>query len=313
MTLTLLSGLFLGWSLGANDAANVFGPAVTSRMIRFKTAAILASGLVLVGAIVQGQEGIRTIGGLTTLAPYEAAISSLAAAITVTLMTLVGLPVSTSQAVVGAILGIGLVNGQVYSAGLGKVLACWFGTPLGGFLISIFLYRILASLYNQLEISPFQYDRLMRTLLIGAGLYGSYALGANNVANVTAVYVGAGQLDLVSALLIGGLSIGLGILTFSRRVMDTVGKNLVRLDAFSSFVVLLAEALTVHTYSFVGVPVSTSQAIIGAVVGVGIVKGVSMVRGRTLAGILTGWFLTPVAACFIAIGLEFASHLQYVP
>ncbi|MBW2028574.1 MAG: anion permease [Deltaproteobacteria bacterium] len=312
MTLALLAGLFLGWSLGANDAANVIGPAVTSRMIRFRTAAILAAILVLGGAIAQGHEGIDTIGGLTEFAPRDAAISSLAAAITVTLMTLLGLPVSTSQAVVGAILGVGLVNGQVYTTGLGKVLACWLGTPFGGLLISIILYRALASLYNQIKISPFQYDRLMRILLIGAGLYGSYALGANNVANVTAVYVGAGQLDVLSALLIGGASIGLGILTFSRRVMDTVGLNLLRLDAFSSLAVLLAEALTVHIYSFVGVPVSTSQAIIGAVMGVGIVKGVSMVRGRTLAGILAGWFLTPVAASLIAIGLEFVSHLRYV-
>ena len=164
-----------------------------------------------------------------------------------------------------------------------------------------------------IQINLFQSDSLVRLALIAAGLYGSYALGANNVANVTAVYVGAGQLSVFSALLIGGLSIGSGILTFSKRVMDTVGESLVRLDAFSALVVLLAEAIIVHIYTFIGVPVSTSQAVIGAVLGVGIVKGINTVSKRTLANILIGWFLTPIIASFIAIGIDFAFHLQYVP
>jgi PiT family inorganic phosphate transporter len=149
--------------------------------------------------------------------------------------------------------------------------------------------------------------------LIVAGSYAAYALGANNVANVTAVFVGAGRLNVFSATLIGGLSIGLGILTFSRPVMETVGRKLVRLDPFSALVVVLAEAVTVHFYTFVGVPVSTSQALIGAVLGVGIVKGINTVNRRKLVNILIGWFLTPAIACFIAVVLFFTIHLRYVP
>jgi len=95
--------------------------------------------------------------------------------------------------------------------------------------------------------------------------------------------------------------------------METVGKKLVRLDPFSALIVVLAEAITVHFYTFVGVPVSTSQAVIGAVLGIGIVKGISTVSKRTLLNILIGWFLTPVIACFIAVALYFAIHLQYIP
>ena len=62
-----------------------------------------------------------------------------------------------------------------------------------------------------------------------------------------------------------------------------------------------------------GVPVSTSQAVIGAVLGVGIIKGINTVSKRTMTNVLLGWFLTPVVACFIAIILFFAIHLQYVP
>jgi len=311
--LSLLGGVFLGWSLGANDASNVFGSAVASRMLKFWTAAVLAAVFVLIGALLQGQAGIETLKGLTQFTLEQAVVSSVAAAATVTLMTILGLPVSTSQAVVGAILGIGILNQQINLAGLGKVLACWFGTPVGAVLIAVIIYKGLAAFYNSLKINLFQSDMLIRLSMIIAGSYGSYALGANNVANVTAVFVGAGNLNLFSAALIGGLSIGLGILTLSKRVMETVGKKLVRLDPFSALVVLLAQSITVHIYTFIGVPVSTSQAVIGAVLGVGIVKGISTVSGGTLLNILFAWLLTPAVAGFVATALDFAIHLQYVP
>ncbi|MDH3826341.1 MAG: anion permease [Desulfobacteraceae bacterium] len=311
--LSLLGGVFLGWSLGANDASNVFGSAVASRMLKFWTAAVLASVFVLLGALLQGQAGIETLKGLTQFTLEQAVVSSVAAATTVTIMTILGLPVSTSQAVVGAILGIGILNQQLNLAGLGKVVACWFGTPVGAAVIAVIIYKVLAAFYNNLKINLFQSDILIRLLMIAAGSYGAYALGANNVANVTAVFVGAGHLSVFSAALIGGLSIGLGILTLSKRVMETVGKKLVRLDPFSALVVLLAQSITVHIYTFIGVPVSTSQAVIGAVLGVGIVKGISTVSGRTLANILIAWLLTPAIAGFFATALDFVIHLQYVP
>lgn len=309
----LLGGIFLGWSLGANDASNVFGSAVASRMLKFWTAAVLASVFVLLGALLQGKAGIETLKDLTQLSLQQAVISSVAAAITVSIMTILGLPVSTSQAVVGAILGVGFLNRQINLAGLGKVVACWFGTPVGAVVVALIVYRGLAFFYNRLRINLFQSDILLRISLIAAGSYGAYSLGANNVANVSAVFVGAGYLSVFSAVLIGGLSIAFGILTFSKRVMETVGKKLVMLDAFSALVVLLAEAITVHFYAFVGVPVSTSQAVIGAVLGVGIIKGINTVSGPTLVRILIGWFLTPAVASFIATALDFVIHLQYLP
>jgi len=311
--LALLGGVFLGWSLGANDASNAFGSAVSSRMIQFRTAAVLASIFVVAGALLEGRAGIETLQGLTQLSLQKAVVSSIAAAITVAIMTVLGLPVSTSQAVVGAILGVGFLNRQLNIEGLGKVVACWFGTPVGGLLIAMIAYKILALLYNSCKIDLFKSDILLRISLIAAGSYAAYALGANNVANVTAVFVGAGHISALTATLIGGLSIALGILTFSRSVMETVGRKLVRLDPFSALVVVLAEGITVHLYTFVGVPVSTSQAVIGAVLGVGLVKGMSTVSKRTLINILIGWFLTPAIACFTAVSLYFAANLKYVP
>lgn len=311
--LSLLGGVFLGWSLGANDAANTFGSAVSSRMVKFWTAAILAAAFILIGALLEGGSGIETLTGLTNLNLKQAVVSSVAAAVTVTMMTLLGLPVSTSQAAVGAILGIGFLNRELNVAGLGKVVACWFGTPIGGILAAVVLYKLLAYAFNRSTLDLVRSDILLRYALIAAGIYASYALGANNVANVTAVFVGAGKLSAFYACLIGGGSIALGVLTFSRRVMQTVGRKLVKLDPFSALIVVLAEAVTVHFYTFLGVPVSTSQAVIGAVLGIGLLKGINTVNRRTMVNIVLGWLLTPVIAAFIAITVYFTIHLQYMP
>lgn len=311
--LPLLGGIFLGWSLGANDAANLFGSAVLSRMIRFWSAAILACIFVILGALVEGRAGIETLKGLTPMNLEMAVLSSIAAAATVSFMTFFRLPISTSQAVVGAIIGVGLLRQQLYLEGLSKVVICWFGTPVGGILFSLFLYRFLGRLHNLCPLNLIHMDQIIRISLVLAGCYCSFALGANNVANVTAVFVGAGRLDVFMATLLGGASIGLGILTFSRGVMQTVGRDLVILDPFSALVVVISEALTIQIYTWIGVPVSTSQAVIGAVLGVGILKGIQTIRKNTLISIVLGWFVTPVVGCLFFFGLYYLSHLRFVP
>lgn len=309
----ILGGIFLGWSLGANDAANLFGSAVSSRMLRFWTAAILAACFVVLGAILQGSASIETLKNLTPLDPEKAILISIAAALTITTMTIFRLPISSSQAVVGALIGAGLFQHEINTGSLVKILVCWVGTPTGAVIFAILIYRIFGMIYNLLPLNMFQLDFLVRIGLIIAGCYCSFTLGANNVANVTAVFVGSGQLDIFEATLIGGCSIALGILTLSRGVMETVGKNLVVLDPFSALVVVTSEALTVQLYTLLGVPVSTSQAVVGAVLGIGVLKGIQTIRRSTFTSIFIAWFLTPALGCFVFIILYFFSHLHYVP
>lgn len=99
----------MGWSLGANDSANIFGTAVFSRMVKFRTALIWLCIFIVLGSILQGAAGMHTLSGLVEQNLNTAFITALAAALTVTVMTYLNLPVSTSQAMVGAIIGIGIV------------------------------------------------------------------------------------------------------------------------------------------------------------------------------------------------------------
>ncbi len=306
----LASGGILGWALGANDASNVFGTAVASRMLRFRTAAVAASVCIVLGALVGGGPGMRTYRDLGQTNLDTAFVVCLTAALTVTVMTWRRLPVSTSQAVVGALVAVSALRGSVDLGVLGKVVLCWMGTPIGAALLAVILYVVLGKLVNVLSMNLFRYDVTLRSALMVAGCYGAFALGANNVANVTGPFVGDGMLSVPSACLIGGLCIALGVVTYSRGVMMTVGRGLVKLDAFSALVVVLAEALAVHSYALVGVPVSTSQAVVGGVLGIGLVRGVRTVNKRTLVGILGAWVMTPVIAfaatlllCLLGAGL----------
>ncbi|MDA3862439.1 MAG: inorganic phosphate transporter [Deltaproteobacteria bacterium] len=289
----ILSGVILGWSLGANDAANVFGTAVASKMVTFWKASVLCAMFILAGAILEGAGGMETYSKLSNYGLNFAFIISLVAGVTVIFMTFLHLPVSTSQAVVGAMLGVGIIFNNINLDSLLKVILCWIGTPIGAMFIAMILYQVIGKIFNVLDLSFYQYDKVLRFCLIVAGSYGAYALGANNVANVTGPFVASGQLSATWGVVIGGLSIALGVMTFSRNVMMTVGKGIVKLNAFSALIVVLAEAVTIHVYAIIGVPVSTSQAVVGAVVGIGIIRGVQTVNLKTLGKIGVGWVMTP--------------------
>ena len=296
----LLGAVFLGWALGANDAANIFGTAVASRMVRFARAAILCAVFVIIGAVLQGSRGMHTLSSLTSQDLTSAMLISVASAVTVTVLTVMKLPVSTSQAVVGAIIGKGLISGGVHWAVLGKIAACWIGTPLVAIPVACILYSVTAVVIRIGKVSFIRMDGYLRWGLIAAGCYGAYALGANNVANVTGVFSGVVPVSDTALGLLGGLSIGFGVITYSKNVMMTVGKGIVKLDAYSAMIVVLSQAVVVHICAVVGVPVSTSQAVVGAVLGIGLLKGLHTINRGTLLRVLFGWVCTPFLAGIIS-------------
>lgn len=307
MDIRLIGPLYMGWVLGANDTANIFGTAVSSYMVKYKTAVMLTAIFVILGAYTAGKEGVKTLADLTSQTEKSAFIISLAAALTTTLMLLLKLPSSTSQAVVGAIAGIGIINGHIETSGFSKILICWLTTPLAAGFIAFMLYYLLAGICKKIPMHFLLYDRLMRNFIILSGIYGAYALGANNVANVSGVFYKSGILNMNNALLIGGVSIALGALTYSKKMMFTVGKSIISMDAFTSFVAVTAHSIAIHIYSKIGVPVSSSQAIVGALMGIGMLKGIKTVSAKNISKIFAGWFFTPVVGMFFCLLLHFIS------
>lgn len=294
--------------MGANDAANMFGTAVGSRMVKFRTATLLIAVFVVAGAVIQGRAGIETVQGLASQTLRTAMICSFAAAVTVTAMSALKVPVSCSQMLVAAVIGLGLARGEVHWGPLMKVVVCWVTSPIMAMVLAVALYRLFAWVLRLVRPSIFTLDPLLRLGLIACGAYGAYALGANGVAIACAVFVGEEDWMLTPALgaLLGGISIGVGALMYSRPVMMTVGRGLMMLDGFTAFVAVLSLALTVHVFALVGVPVSTSQAIVGALLGIGFVKGWHVVNLRALGQVVAWWLVSPIVAAAAAAGAYMA-------
>jgi len=95
-------------------------------------------------------------------------------------------------------------------------------------------------------------------------------------------------------------------------VLFTVGRGIVKLDGYSALIVLLANAITIHFYAIIGVPVSTSQAVVGAVLGIGLLKRAEALKVGAVLGILFGWIATPLIAALLSILIYFVTHLKYV-
>ncbi|MFQ5651621.1 MAG: inorganic phosphate transporter [bacterium] len=329
----LSSGLFLGWSLGANDAANIFGGAVSSKMIRFKTAAVICGGFVILGAVVSGAGTTQTLGALGSVNAIAGAFMvALSAGATVFWMSKLKVPVSTSQAIVGAIVGWNFYASALTDFRLlGKIVSTWVLCPLLACLLSIVLFAIFRTVFNRARIHLLRVDSMLRSSLVLVGAFGAYSLGANNIANVMGVFVPvspfgplhlAGFLTLTSAQLlyfVGGVAIAAGVYTYSDKVMKTVGSGIFRLSPEAALVVVLANALVLFLFSSLTlerwlltaglppiplVPVSSTQAVVGAVLGIGILKGARDINFGVLGEIAAGWITTPVIAgvmAFIAL------------
>jgi PiT family inorganic phosphate transporter len=330
----LLSGLFLGWSLGANDAANAYGTAVGTRMIKFRTAAIVCSVFVIIGAVVGGAGASQTLGklGAVNALPGSFAVA-LAAALTVTWMTRLKLPVSTSQAIVGAIIGWNLFSDSLTDlTSFSKIVSSWVLCPILAAAFAIVLMKVTQFLMRHIRMHLFRIDAATRYGLVIAGAFASYSLGANNIANVMGVFVPAapfGDLDVFGLFtlnaaqqlfFLGGLAISVGVFTYSKRVMLTVGSDLFRLSPMAALVVVLAQGLVLFLFSSEAlehwlssrglptiplVPVSSSQAAIAAVMGVGIAKGGRNIRFSILGLVSWGWVSTPVIAAATSFVLLF--------
>ena len=325
----LLGGLFLGWSLGANDAANVFGTAVGTRMIKFKTAAIVCGIFVILGAMISGAGTTETLGKLGSINALPGAFAAcVAAGLSVYLMTKAGLPVSTTQAIVGAIVGWNIYTGSATNIKvLITIVGTWILCPIIAGLIAMLFFTITKKFLRKSKLHLLRLDAYTRTALLLAGAFGAYSLGANNIANVMGVFVPISpftELNIMNVLtlssqgqlfLLGGIAIAVGVITYSKKVMLTVGSDLLRLTPVAAFIVVIAHSIVLFVFASKGisnflisinlppiplVPVSSSQAIVGAVIGIGLLKGGKEVQWNIAGKITIGWVLLPIIAALIS-------------
>ena len=327
--LYLTSGLFLGWTLGANNAGNVFGAAVGSGMLKFRTAAAVTCVFVIIGASFSGtgtSNTLQELGHVNELA--GAFIVALATALAVYWMTSMKLPVPISQAIVGAIIGWNIFAGKPTElSAITKILATWVCAPILSAVFAIVIYKIATYILSKARIHMLKLDHYNRIGFLVVGAFGAYSLGANNIASVMGVFVpvspfhyadmGITYLSSTTKLfMLGGIAIGIGIVSFSHNVVDTVGKGITELTPVAALVVVSSSAFVLLMFASENlknlllalglpplplVPVSSSQAVVGAIVGIALLKDWRNINYKLIGKIALGWLATPIAAGLITL------------
>ncbi len=300
--LLIVVGFYVGWNIGANDTANCIGTPVGSGLISYRRMIYIVVVFVLLGAILQSHNVMKTIGeGVVTQPLNMRAVltAMLSAGIFVTMATFLKVPVSTSQAIVGGVVGAGLSMGNEVNfmkvATIGQV---WVVSPVLTAAMSFTLYRVLAFFLKRVRMITL-WDRILSYMVIISGAYVAFSLGANDVGNSVGplTVLGIGETWLA---LLGGIALSVGVITYGRRVTETISKGITTLGPLSAVAAQTSAALAVHFFSIIGIPVSTSQAIVGAIIGVGLIKGVKTVRLGKIVEIVVGWVATPTAAALLS-------------
>jgi PiT family inorganic phosphate transporter len=336
----LVAAFYVGWNIGANDAANCIGTTVGAQIVSYRTAALLMSVFVILGGTLQGHHVMKTVGKgiiITEVAVYEEhnatpapdefrdffpddrlpdlaiLVALLSAGFFVTLATFTSTPVSTSQAIVGGVagVGIGIVGAQASFFKLGvllKILGAWVISPVLTMILALAIYLLLGRVLRNTR--TIFWSNVMGIAVLISAAYVSFSLGANDVGNAIGPLLNRFPDKGPQLAALGGIAIAAGALTFGHRVTDTVGKSITPLDYSGALAAQLSAAFGVHLFSMLGIPVSTSQAIVGGVIGVGLSKGAQAVSTQRIARIFIGWILTPTcAAIFAAVMYRLLDYL----
>jgi PiT family inorganic phosphate transporter len=301
----IAAAIYMGWNLGSNDAANCIGTAVGGGILTLRRALLLVGVFALIGAVIGGGQVIQTIKGEvipeTSITPLVAIIAYISAGVFVMVSTYRKIPVSTTHAIVGAMLGLGFALGVSINWGtIGKMGIVWVTTPTFAMLFGFVIYKYFKQAMRHVK-SPATANLILKIAVIVSGCYAAYGLGANNIGNVTGLIAGNITTPLIAAV-IGGVAMLVGVVTWGGKVIETVGKGMTEIDPAMAFAAQLSVALIMNICAVVGMPTSASHAVVGAVMGVGFVKGTSAVNMKLARNIFLAWILTPIVAALIAFG-----------
>jgi PiT family inorganic phosphate transporter len=299
---------------GLHDAANSIATIVSTRVLRPQYAVAWAAFFNFIAFLFFGLHVAETLGtGIIDpgVVDPQVIFAALMGAIVWNLLTWwLGIPSSSSHALIGGLVGGGLAKAG-FSAlvwtGLSKTLAAIVLSPLVGFLLALVLVAIVSWL--SVRSTPFVVDRAFRVLqFVSASLY-SLGHGANDAQKTMGIiavllfsqgYLGSQFYVPFWVVITCQAMMGLGTLMGGWRIVKTMGSRITRLTPMQGFCAETGGAATLFAATALGVPVSTTHTITGAIVGVGAARRVSAVRWNIASSIVVAWIITIPASAFIA-------------
>ncbi|HZA44314.1 MAG TPA: anion permease [Rubrobacter sp.] len=320
LVLTIAVALFFDFTNGFHDTANAIGTAIGTRALTPRLAVGLSAVLNLVGAVVTTQllhaEVANTVGSLVAPAGGVALsmlVAVLFGAITWNLFTWrAGLPSSSSHALIGALIGMGLTVYGIEAVQWGEVYPVFvtlITSPIAGLFLA---YLITVALLNLLRRArPSQANSTFRRLQLFSSGFVAFSHGANDaqktMAIITLALFSSGYLSEFAVptwvALAAALAIGLGTWAGGWRIIRTMGTRIVRMQPVDGFAAQTVAAAVIQLATAWGLPVSTTQVVSGAVMGAGATHRFSAVRWGVARRIVWAWIFTiPASAALAALG-----------
>jgi PiT family inorganic phosphate transporter len=313
----VMLALVFDFTNGFHDAANSIATVVSTRVLTPRLAVLWAAFFNFIAFLVFQTAVANTVG--KTVDPdvvSEAVIfAGLVGAISWNFLTWwLGLPTSSSHALIGGFAGAGIAKagfGALDLASLEKTILFIPLSPLFGLSLGFLL--MLASLWIFRRSSPARVDGLFRRLQLLSAAAFSLGHGGNDAQKtmgiIAALLVGAGYLELqpngdlpvpLWVVLSAHAAIALGTLSGGWRIVKTLGQRITALKPVGGFSAETAAACSLYLATFLGVPVSTTHTITGAIIGVGATRRLSAVRWGVAGRIVWAWILTMPAAATMA-------------
>jgi PiT family inorganic phosphate transporter len=312
IVLAVLFDIANGW----HDCANAIATVVSTKVLSPMKAVILAATMNIVGAFLTTAVA-KTIGSgiVDPVAVTNAVlISALLSAIIWNLITiLMGLPVSSSHALVGGLIGAVVAHGGAMLLNIGgimKILLSLLISPLFGIVIGYLFMKLILHYFGQL--SPGVISRYFGRLQIVSSSFMAFGHGSNDAQKamgiITMALLASGKIQSLEVptwvVLTCALAMGSGTLFGGWKIIKTLGHKMLKLEPIHGFAAETASAGIIMSASYFGLPVSTTHVVSTAILGVGATKRLSAVRWGLAGKILTAWVLTLPACIAMAWGIQ---------
>ncbi len=327
VALLVLLAVAFDFMNGFHDAANAIATVVSTGVLKPQQAIVFASFFNVLAVLIFHLNVAATVGKgivLPDVVDHHVVFGALIGAIFWNVVTWwYGIPSSSSHALIGGIVGSVIAKagaGSLIAAGILKTVLFIFVSPLLGYLLASLLMVAVAHLCR--HVSPLRVDNLFRRLqLISAGLY-SLGHGGNDAQKTIGIiwmlliatnYSAANDPSPPSWVIwVCYLAIGAGTMFGGWRIVKTMGQKITKLKPVGGFCAETGGAITLFLATALGVPVSTTHTITGAIVGVGSVQRASAVRWGVAGNIVWAWIFTIPASAFVAGVFYWVGRMLFV-
>ncbi len=315
LLLVVVLALLFDFSNGWHDSANAIATVVSTRVLSPLTAVLMAGALNVAGAFMSTAVAKMVGSGIVDPSAVTQAMvaSALGGAIVWNLFTLLlGLPTSSSHALIGGLVGAALLHGGwsvVKLAGLRSVMEAMVLSPFFGFLTGLVIMVVISRLFFRTPRN-FATRLFSRLQMVSAGFM-AFSHGANDAQKamgiITLALLSAGQIPTAEVptwvIVACALAMGLGTAVGGWKIVRTLGMRILTLEPVHGFAAETSAATVLLVTAHIGLPVSTTHTITSSVMGVGVVKRLSAVRWGVTARILYAWVFTLPGAALMAAAI----------